>query len=169
MNRACLRCQAELPEASESSSFTVTQSVCPECRKQLTHTPRSIPLRNFLNHLPTPVLLVDGDVCVQDFNEAARALLGKNPPEILHHRGGEVMECAYSRLPGGCGNTEHCKACTIRRAVATTHATGISQCRVPAYADLAGTTGVRETRFLISTEKVGQFVFLSIDEVTPSP
>jgi hypothetical protein len=79
-----------------------------------------------------------------------------------------VLECAYARLPGGCGNTEHCKACTIRRTITTTHATGDGKVNVPAYQDIVTPGGIREVRFLISTEKVGNFVLLRIDEVQPS-
>jgi hypothetical protein len=163
MSNVCVRCQAELPPKNATKSFVVTNSICPDCRKQLLQTPRPLSLTEFLNRFAAPVLVVDSNVRVQGCNEQAQALLGKTPPDMLHHLSGDVIECAYARLPGGCGNTEHCKACTIRRTVSTTHATGVSQEQVPAYADIMTPGGVREKRFLISTEKVGQFVLLRID------
>lgn len=166
MSCTCIRCQAELPETTEVSKFVVSRPICPDCRKQLLRTPCPVEFTEFLHRLTTPVLLVDDNVRVKCFNEQARALLGKNPPELLEHLGGDVIECAYARLPGGCGNTECCKACTIRRTVTETYATGISKERIPAYADIVTPSGVSETRFVISTEKVGQFVLLSIHEVT---
>jgi hypothetical protein len=154
-----------LPTTDDVSKFVVSRSLCPDCRKDVLRTPHSLSLTEFLNRLTAPVLLVDDNVCVRGFNEQARALLGKNPPAILDHLAGDVIECAYARLPGGCGNTEHCKACTIRRTVTGTHATGVSQENVPSYADVVAPGGVREVRLKISTEKVGLFVLLRIDEV----
>jgi hypothetical protein len=46
--------------------------------------------------------------------------------------------------------------------------TGDPRGRVPACQDIQTSHGVREMRFTISTEKVGRFVFLQIDEVIPT-
>ena len=80
-----------------------------------------------------------------------------------------MIDRVYSQLPGGCGNTEHCQACAIRRSVTNTHLPGDSRRRVPAYQDIQTPHGMCEMRFTISTEKVGRFVLLQIDEVTPVP
>ncbi len=125
-------------------------------------------LPQYLNEIGVPVLVMDDDVRVQGFNEPARALLGHRLEGCAGRYGGDVLECAYARLPGGCGNTEHCKACTIRRTVTHTYATGDSKLNVPAYQDIVTPGGNREVRFLISTEKVGNFVLLRIDEVRPN-
>jgi hypothetical protein len=75
------------------------------------------------------------------------------------------MECAYSKLPEGCGNTTHCVACTIRNNVMATFETGKSLERVPAFLNRLDRDSVYKTRFLISTEKVAEVVLLRIDEV----
>jgi hypothetical protein len=53
--------------------------------------------------------------------------------------------------------------------VRDTAATGRSHTGVEAYPDLNWMTGEKRVRFLISTEKSGDAVFLRIDEVAPLP
>jgi hypothetical protein len=49
-----------------------------------------------------------------------------------------------------------------------TAATGESQIRIPAYADIEDMLGLHIVRFLISTEKVGEIVLLRIDAIDPA-
>jgi hypothetical protein len=168
MSRNCAWCKAELPGANGQPVHDIAHCFCDACRQLFStpQTPKS--LKQYLDEIDTPVLVMDGDVRVLGFNETARTLLGSRLECCEGRYGGDVLECAYARLPGGCGNTEHCKACTIRRTIGTTHATGASHVNVPAYQDIVTPAGTREVRFLISTEKVGSFVLLRIDEVRPS-
>ena len=87
--------------------------------------------------------------------------------DIEDHKGGEVFECAYAGLPGGCGRTVHCDGCTIRINVMDTHRTGQSRLRVPAYLFRGKPDDSEKTDYFISTEKVGKVVLLRIDTVTP--
>lgn len=168
MNKACIWCKAELPTEVGDPAHIITRSFCSNCRELFSSPRYPMSLKEYLNQIGLPVLVMDDDVRVLDFNEPARALLGGRLPDCVGYYGGDVLECAYARLPGGCGNTEHCKACAIRRTVTTTYATGKSQENVPAYQDIVTPGGTREVRFLISTEKVGNFVLLRIDEVWPT-
>lgn len=95
----------------------------------------------------------------------AFSLLQKTPEEVEGELGGNAFGCNYADLPGGCGNTAHCKTCTIRMTVMDTLQSGKSNIRVPAYPDLHHMTGENRIRFLITTEKVGEAVLLRIDEV----
>ncbi len=139
---------------------------CETCREELLQPRTAQSLADYLDRLKVPVLVMADDVRVVGGNAAARALLGKDAADICGHLPGEVIECAYARLPGGCGNTEHCKACTIRQLVTNTHLTGESHHHVPAYQDIRLPGGVREMRYLVSTEKVGPFVLLRMDETS---
>ncbi|MBN2104037.1 hypothetical protein JW835_08370 [bacterium] len=87
---------------------------------------------------------------------------------IENYMGGDAMECVYARLPGGCGNTIHCKTCTIRNSVTETFNTGKSLRKVPAYLDQMQDESVKEIKFLISTEMVNDIVLLRIDEIINS-
>ena len=78
---------------------------------------------------------------------------------------GEAIVCPYARLPGGCGQTIHCRSCTVRLTIHDTYTTGRSHYDVPAYQDVCFAREVKTICFLISTEKSGEFVLLKIHEV----
>ena len=167
MSRICAWCKAELPTANGEPAHDITRCFCPACREYFSTPQTAKSLQQFLDELAVPVLVMDDDVRVLGFNECARALLGPRLEGCPGQYGGDVLECAYARLPGGCGNTEHCKACAIRNTVTSTQTTGVGQVNVPAYQDILTPGGIREVRFLISTEKVGNFILLRIDEIHP--
>ncbi|MEW6488773.1 MAG: PAS domain-containing protein [Thermodesulfobacteriota bacterium] len=168
MRRVCAWCGGELEPGGNPADPVVTHGICPSCSDHFFGDPDLPPLRRFLDRLEAPVLLVDGEGAVLTANRAARELLGKSLPEIEGHRSGDVMECARARLPGGCGRTEHCRACAIRIAVSETFATGVSReglCAVEG----AGTFGASGSSVVrISTERVGGTVLLRIDEMGPA-
>ncbi len=123
------------------------------------------PLGDFLDFLQQPVFIVDQDARILAANSAGRKVVGKDETQILGQLGGEVFQCAEALLPGGCGNRLLCRSCVIRNAVMETYRDGQVRERLPAYHELDLICGTREARFLISTEKVEDVVFLKIDEI----
>lgn len=166
MKRICAWCKKELPSVSWSSEteHLVTHGICDDCAEAITARTRK-GILEFLDELADPIFLVDGDARMISANAAAQLIVGKDRSEIEDHLGGEVFECTNADLPGGCGRTEHCKACAIRNSVMNTLATGKGVKRAPAYQTLKGDNGGRRVRFEISTEKVGDAVLLRIDSV----
>jgi hypothetical protein len=123
-------------------------------------------IRSFLDTIDAPVLVVDGDVRVISANRPALLALKKEYEEIEDKLGGEVIECEYSHLPGGCGKTPHCTGCQIRMNVNHTRATGEPLTRVKACQHTMTSTGRTLVDFYISTEKLGDgTVLLRIDDV----
>ena len=167
MNKICTWCKKTWESEGDGLDDIVTRGTCPECKNYFFASESPVPLSDYLNRLGVPVLVLDDDVRVRGFSEQARALLGKGLQNIKGQYGGDVIECAYARLPGGCGNSEHCAACTIRRTVVDTYETGKSHLKVAAYQNVQMQRHVRETLFLISTEKAGNFVLLKIEEIRP--
>jgi hypothetical protein len=108
---------------------------------------------------------VDGEGRVITANDEGLAFLGKDRDRVEGRLGGDVFECRHAREPGGCGNTTHCLSCTIRLTVMHTLETGYGRTRVRAYPDLHRLSGDERILFFISTEKVGDAVFLRIDGV----
>jgi len=121
-------------------------------------------LQEFLDRLGVPILLVESEPKVRTANRYARELLGKELDAIEGRRGGDVIECAYSKRPAGCGKDVHCKSCTIRNTVLDTFATGKSHVGVRAYPDIQFDNYVQTMSVQISTEKVGELVLLRIEE-----
>jgi hypothetical protein len=120
----------------------------------------------FLEELSVPVLIVGSDGEIRAGNGHALHLFGKDRSEVVGHMGGEVIECAYSRLPGGCGQTPFChNGCVIRRSVEQTYKNGESiRNALAVQRTVAGEAGeIEEKSYLISTERVGDVVFLRIE------
>lgn len=142
----------------------ITHGICRNCRENLSFQ-SGVEFGVFLDSLKFPVVVVDREGTIVTGNEKARRLLRKELPEIEGYRGGEVFECAYARLPEGCGNTTHCSGCTIRRTVMETYGTGRSILRIPAILNRNTPEDPEKIRFLISTERIADLVLLQIDEM----
>jgi len=100
-------------------------------------------------------------------NERVLALVAKGPSGVLQRLGGEVLSCVYSKLPGGCGHTEHCLGCAIRGTVDETRRTREPKRAVPAFAYVRGPGGdVTKLALRLSAECAGNLVLLRVDEAT---
>ena len=167
MKRICAWCKKDLGVSSTFNGIAdvpITHGMCADCvRKTLSF--KAKPLRNFLDQFSKPVFLLNSEGRIVTGNRAGFSLLQKNPEEVDGKLGGDAFGCKYASLQGGCGNTVHCKSCTIRITILNTLQTGKSNIRVPAYPDLHHMTGEHQIRFLITTEKIGETVLLRIDEV----
>jgi hypothetical protein len=123
-------------------------------------------MKRFLDRFSEPVFLVSSEGRIVTANSAGFSALRKKPEEVYGKLGGDAFSCKYANLPGGCGNTIHCKTCTIRNTITDTLQSGKSNIKVPAYPDLHFITGEKRLRFLITTERIGEAVLLRIDDVT---
>ncbi len=166
MRRICAWCKKELSTgpAGGGADEPISHGICDDCATLLSSDPQRS-AGDFLESLKEAVFLVGGGGRIVSANGAARAVAGKELTDIEDHLAGDVFECSNAELPGGCGKTQHCKACTIRNSVTETLATGKAVERVPAYQLKKGANGVQGKRYLISTERVGASVMLRIDEV----
>lgn len=149
------------PRGEESEA---SHGICPSCSDNLRFQ-QGAPLGEFLDSLKTPVFVLDGSGVVKGVNRSGCEKLGKGPREIVQHLGGNVFECAYARLPEGCGRTVHCSGCTIRRAVTKTYETGQPQSFVPAVLNQGDAGEPARVSLTITTVKVDGFVFLRVDDM----
>jgi PAS domain-containing protein len=164
----CAWCRKEMQgetSQDETSENRISHSLCDSCRDRFFKVDTQNTLDDLLNILEAPVLVVDEQGDIVTGNKKALQMLNKSLDEVKGFKGGDVMECAHAALPGGCGNTIHCAACTIRNNVMHTFETGISKINKQAYLNKRRTDGVEKIRFIISTEKVSDFVLLRIDDV----
>ncbi|MBD3317240.1 MAG: PAS domain-containing protein [Chitinivibrionales bacterium] len=167
MKIICAWCKSEMGNDGAEDSRT-SHTICRDCRNWMRGNERGYPLVEYLDKLPPPILLVDGEGVVQLANKAACRVLGKDLEQIRGKAGGNVMECAYARLPEGCGQTIHCKACAIRLAVIRTHSTGEDLADVEAYQEIMVNEKTTRMKILLSTHKFGEVVFLRLDAMTPA-
>lgn len=69
---------------------------------------------------PLPMLIVDEDVRVEEFNLAAGAFIGKDRLEIIGKRTGDMLLCVNSlKGSAGSGSSTECQDCVIRNGVKT--------------------------------------------------
>ena len=165
MQIECAWCKRKIEGTKEHpvSGVDISHGICKDCMQAFAGR-EGVKLETFIENLPVPVLLLNGRAVVVQANSRARAMLGKAAEQIAGFRGGEVFECAYAALPGGCGETVHCSGCAIRRSVIDTFASGVPLHRVPAVLSRKTRGGKVRADLLISTGKMGGIVLLKIDK-----
>ncbi len=116
----------------------------------MTDKPQSDFFKAILNAIPSPVFVVDPDVRILEFNEAAAPLLEQNPSVALRLRGGEALHCIHSTdVPEGCGRGPSCGDCVIRNSVAQSFS-GRKISRRATKMDLVRGPSIRELYVLVT-------------------
>ncbi len=166
MIQICAWCRSEIGKVSSSRvpETDLSHGICPSCYDNIRFQ-EGVPFGEYLDSLPVPVYVVDGNGVVQGVNRKGCEALGKAPYDIIRRLGGDVFECAYARLPEGCGRTVHCSGCTIRRAVLRTFETGQPESRVPAVLNRGRAEDPTRVPLTITTVKAQGVVFLRVDEM----
>jgi PAS domain-containing protein len=160
---ACSYCRKVIREDPGASLTDVSHGMCPECGAYFERLWAGMPLAEYLDLLPAPVVVVSEDRRIVAANARFAALVGRSPEELRGLLGGEALACAHSRLPEGCGNTVHCRECTIRRVVTRVARTSRAIGSVAAWLEGAG--GRIELR--ISARQVDDFVEVTVAEAVP--
>jgi PAS domain-containing protein len=160
MKIICSFCRVDLGYKEPLDGDSVTHGMCDACSDHFGRQWDGLDLGEYLDQFDHPVLAVNGDRRIVAANQRMADMLGKSERRVFGLLGGEAMECLYSRLPEGCGNTIHCKTCTVRNTVMEVLETGESRERVPAYVD----RGDRRVELTISAHKRDGIVLLVIDE-----
>lgn len=161
MKVVCSWCGKHIRKIRSPKSRPITHSICKKCLEWLQQN-QDQSLREYLNTFDIPIFAIDLNTRIKIANTAAQKALDKPSEELEGSDGGNAMECAYARLPEGCGNTIHCKACTIRNTVTRTFETGECFENITAYQDIVSPDGVQRVKYLISTEKINDMVLLRI-------
>jgi len=166
MKVVCAWCSKLIKPGADTGE--VSHGICASCARFFFG--KEIPgrtLEMFLDELPVPVLVVDGDGEILAINHRAQAVTGREPRDLPGLRAGDMIACVNAEGPGGCGRAEGCLGCVVRDAIEGTYASGAPREQVTAQKDVSTPSGVRSARFRIATRKLGQTVLLRIDEVGP--
>lgn len=167
MKTICAWCKTVLNDDNTDGGM-ISHGICTKCRDWVRgDVANTVPLETFLDTLPIPVVVVNRDLLVETANQAALRALGKEKAELAGYSGGDVIECAYARLPGGCGNTEHCSGCVIRNTVTKSFVSGENIENAVAHNPIGHGASAVQTRFQISTSRISGYVLLRIDEMGP--
>lgn len=161
MKQVCAWCGKRLGDQNKYEGEGISYGICLPCANSvLTRVPSN--LKEFLDQISVPVILLDFDGVVRTANRQALARFGKSLAHISGHLAGEVFNCVYATLPGGCGGTYHCSGCVIRRSITETYETGKPVYRMPATLMQSSPENPQEIKFLISTEKFSDCIILRI-------
>ena len=107
--------------------------------------------RAVIDAIPFPLFVVDDDVKIVAFNNAASTMLGDNPALAFSTKGGEALHCFHAtEALGGCGASEACKTCVVRVSVGRSCRDGVVV-RRPQRMQLVSPRGMREVYLLITT------------------
>ncbi len=142
----------------------VSHGLCNDCALHF-RAQAGLPIADYIEGFEAPVVTIAPNFTISALNRKASELLGKTVADVQGERGGDVFECQYARLPGGCGETIHCSGCTIRNTVTETLRTGKPMRKVPAVLNRYSESGTEQIDLLITTEKIGGVVFLKIDQI----
>lgn len=160
----CSWCNKTIYHGDKNSP--ISHGLCEDCLIFLEH--EITPIKTLLDKIQVPVLLVDKKGIVQTANKIGLENLQKPLKDVEQHLGGVVMNCIFSELPEGCGNTEHCSGCTIRNSVMETFKSGSKINNRIAYQYIRMKDGVKKMQITISTKKIGDNVLLFIEDMKPS-
>jgi len=166
MLRMCAWCRKQIGTSNQSvhANDVVSHGICKSCTDNLTFQ-MGVLLTRFLDTFPEPIVAMDGNCLVRTANSAACRVLGKQAAAMERRLGGDVFECAYARLPEGCGRTIHCSGCAIRRAVTNTYQTGQPHYRIPAALNREDPDHPLSIAMFITTVKVNDLVLLRVDRM----
>ncbi len=166
MKYICAWCGSKLREAEVINHESITHGICGKCKNNMRFQ-LGVSVQEYIEALDKPICIVDNDVTMLTANKVFQKTLGKELCNIQNLKGGDVFECAYARLPEGCGHTIHCSGCEIRRAISSTYETNQPHIAVPAVLNKTGSysDATSKISMYISTEKVGDAVYLRIDKV----
>ncbi|HEY6001524.1 MAG TPA: PAS domain-containing protein [Anaeromyxobacter sp.] len=139
--------------------------MCPECEKHFVKLWSGISLSEYLDDLPEPILVLDGEGRVLAANQKLADRIGRDRSELAGGTVGKAFACVRSRLPEGCGRTIHCRECTIRRSIEQVRETGRPLHSVPAWLETtAGRVPLR-----ISVTAAHGLVQVLVEEASARP
>jgi len=160
----CSYCQGDLGEKEPLDNPAVSHGMCTACHAHFRRQRSGLSLSEYLDAFTCPVVVVDQHGRTVAVNQPMGELLGRASEELLGLLGGEALECAHARKPGGCGRTVHCRTCAIRNSVTATFQTGEPCVRVPAsIVRQEGRVG-----FFVSTYRRGQVVQVVVETLPDS-
>jgi hypothetical protein len=164
MKTICTDCHVELFSDHRDADGLVSHGLCRPCLEKVMEG-RGDSLDNYLNRFDVPVFVFDSNDHIVSTNEHGQVLSAKDIEDIRGNLTGDVFGCLHAEDPGGCGETIHCRTCTIRNTIMKVIENGQPCLRQPACQDLDTVIGPRKVRFLISAEKAGESVLLRIDNM----
>jgi PAS domain-containing protein len=136
MRVICSYCRRTIRADPHARITDVSHGMCESCGQHFERLWAGMPVDEYLDDLPEPVLITDADGRIIAMNSKLAELIGADRATTRGITSGEAFACVHSRLPEGCGRTVHCRECAVRRTVEMVARTGKPKERVSAYLDV---------------------------------
>lgn len=126
--------------------------------------------KDVLNAFPSPVLIVNRNLEIQDANRAFLEFYGRDAKRLLRKLCGDLMECIHAKgSSDGCGTTPFCDDCVLRQ-IAETLETDNKIVRRLSHMKLDRQGMVEDVWLLVSGSPFNyegeDFVILTLEDVT---
>ncbi len=163
MNKTCRQCKAGL-ESNSKLKYIITGGICPDCIENI-FDEQNNSIAAFLDSVDSPILLMQADPRqVRTANKKACKLFEKDLSEIEGRRGGQVFDCIHAYTEAGCGKDDNCENCKIKNSVVDTFTSGKSYDGVSTVLEIKMNDSKKPYTLQVSTEKVGDFALIRIDQ-----
>lgn len=159
MKMICSYCRKHCGEKEPLDDDRISHGMCEDCFDYFVRQKQGLPLDEYLDEFDVAILIVNREGRIAALNKKAAARLEKDPKSVVGLLPGEAVECDFSRLPEGCGNTVHCDTCMLRQTIMHTLTTGKPLRNVRKTV----LRNNRETDMVISSEFVEGLVKIAID------
>ncbi len=150
-----------MPFTGEDKSAKITHGICADCAERVFKSSHPHTIREFIDKIDAPIIVIQNDTTIAAANKKANNMLKAEPG----NKTGNALECSCADLPGGCGKTIHCKACTIRSTILKTRKTGKSYSNIKSYQNIHTPEGTKQKTITIATEKVWDTILVRVDEL----
>jgi hypothetical protein len=131
-------------------------------------------LNLIIHNISSCILLLNKDMMLKAYNEPLKTMFSDKPDDkIMYQKCGNVIGCAYAvDEEKECGNTSHCKFCTLRLSALTTYNEGIVVSKEKISREFYTTDMKKEMKHLqFSTRSFNfeqeRYILLIIDDITP--
>lgn len=152
----------------EAANYIVSNGSCPTCSEAIFKSNNIANIRDSIELIDDPVLVLQPEPrLVYTANNKAGRLFNKDISQMEGVRGGQVFDCIQSFTEAGCGKDLNCEKCTIKQAIVDTLNTGNSFEGLKSPLDVKRGDNIISFILQISTEKVGDFALVRIDEYKP--
>lgn len=159
MNVICSYCRKYYSEIEPLDDDRISHGMCADCFAHFDRQLDGLPLNAYLDGFAVPVLIVNQDARIVALNQMAASRVGKSEQEVFGLLAGEVIECQYARLPGGCGKTVHCETCTLRIVINQT----VKTRKTVKHAPIKVRQKDREINMMISVDHIDGLVRIVVD------
>lgn len=160
MKVICSYCKNDIEEKTPLNDIRISHGICKDCFDNFDTQLDRQEMNQYLEEFSLPVMVVNSDSRILGCNTQARNQFGIPQDHAFGILPGEMMGCNNARQ-NGCGKSEHCLTCTLRKIIST-----VSSDSSPIlHVDAVLSRDDKNLELVVSAEKVSSFVKVTIEQI----